>query len=419
MHIKRSYSSLFGWLLLAAIFVMLLPATSSAQLSISVNFGPPPLPVYEQPPCPAEGYIWTPGYWAYNPDYGDYYWVPGTWVLAPQPGFLWTPAWWGWDGGVFLFHEGFWGPHVGFYGGIVYGFGYTGEGYEGGRWDHDRFYYNQTVNNVNVTNIHNTYNTTVINNTTVNRVSYNGGEGGVTARPRPEDEVAARERHLPPVPAQSEHIQAARSNPELRASANQGKPPVAATPKPGAFRDRAVVPAKAAGGTYTPPPNRGGGRPEGNSAVPRPGNNVPRPGNNASRPENNPAARPENNVPRPGDNAPRPENNNVPRPPVPGHAKDLQPHERPAPVNTGNAKQDQKYQQQQDKLYQRQEQEHQKLQQKQEQEHQRMQQRNADEARRQQMEQKHQQQTQQMEQKHNQQEQKMQSKQQPRPSGHQ
>ena len=28
---------------------------------------------------PGPGYIWTPGYWAYDPADG-YYWVPGTWV---------------------------------------------------------------------------------------------------------------------------------------------------------------------------------------------------------------------------------------------------------------------------------------------------------------------------------------------------
>ena len=27
---------------------------------------PPPLPVYEQPPPPGDGYIWTPGYWAWG-----------------------------------------------------------------------------------------------------------------------------------------------------------------------------------------------------------------------------------------------------------------------------------------------------------------------------------------------------------------
>ena len=79
-----------------------------AGIFISVGFAPPALPVYALPPIPGDGYIWTPGYWAYG-DAG-YYWVPGTWVLAPQPGYLWTPAYWGFEGGAYGFHEGYWGP---------------------------------------------------------------------------------------------------------------------------------------------------------------------------------------------------------------------------------------------------------------------------------------------------------------------
>jgi YXWGXW repeat-containing protein len=362
-------------LLLFALVLLSLSAAAFAQIGISVSFGPPALPVYEQPICPQPGYLWTPGYWAWDPDINDYYWVPGTWVLAPEVGFLWTPPWWGWEGGVFLFHEGYWGPHVGFYGGIAYGFGYFGRGFEGGRWDNGQFFYNRSVTNINVTNIHNVYNTTVINNNvTVNRVSYNGSEGGITARPTPEEESAARERHVAPVAAQTEHIQAARSNPQLRASVNQGRPAIAATPRPGAFNDRGTVKAKAAGAPYTP-------RPQGKASAPaeRGGNNVPRP----------PAS----------------------------HASELQSHERPPAPNTGNPKLDQKYQQQQNKLYSKMDQEHQKLQQKQDQEHQRLQQRNASEAQKQQVEQKHQQQTQQLEQRHQQQIQHLQERQQPRPPG--
>jgi len=117
-----------------------LPGTASAQVAVefSVGFAPPALPVYEQPICPGEGYIWTPGYWAWDDDDGDYYWVPGTWVVAPRVGYLWTPGYWGWGGEAYVFHVGYWGPVVGFYGGIDYGWGYTGRGYYGGRWDHDR-----------------------------------------------------------------------------------------------------------------------------------------------------------------------------------------------------------------------------------------------------------------------------------------
>jgi hypothetical protein len=213
------------------VLVLILAYPVFAQVDISVSFGPPALPVYEQPLCPAEGYIWTAGYWAYDPDYG-YYWVPGTWVLAPEVGYLWTPPWWGWEGSGYSFHQGYWGPEVGFYGGINYGYGYFGHGFEGGRWQGNSFYYNRSVMNVNVTNIRNVYNTTVINRGGENRVSYNGGNSDLTARPTPGEEAAARGRHIPPIAAQTEHRQQAHGNPELRASANQGKPPIAATEDP-------------------------------------------------------------------------------------------------------------------------------------------------------------------------------------------
>ena len=71
---------------LFALVMVVVSATSFAQIGVSVSFGPPALPVYEQPLCPGDGYIWTPGYWAYDYDYGDYYWVPGTWVWLRRLG---------------------------------------------------------------------------------------------------------------------------------------------------------------------------------------------------------------------------------------------------------------------------------------------------------------------------------------------
>jgi hypothetical protein len=288
---------LFGLVLLS------LSAASFAQLSISVSFAPPELPVYEQPLCPGDGYLWTPGYWAYANDFDDYYWVPGTWVMAPEVGLLWTPAYWGWGGNGYVFYDGYWGPQVGFYGGISYGYGYFGEGYQGGRWQNGQFYYNRSVSNVSVTNIHNVYNTTVVNST-VNRVSYNGGNGGITARPTPQDEVVAHEKHIPPVAAQAQHAQAARAKPELRASVNHGTPPVAATPKPGALNDRAVVSAKQAGTPYNPPVKHAVAQPVTHTPVVHPENNTSHASQPVSnnRPEPNrtpaaqqPTARPEPN----------------------------------------------------------------------------------------------------------------------------
>ena len=89
--------------LLLALLALAFVEPVFAQLSVTVAFGPPALPIYDQPLCLGDGFLWIPGYWAYDPDYG-YFWVPGTWVEAPEPGFLWTPGWWGWEGGGFLFH---------------------------------------------------------------------------------------------------------------------------------------------------------------------------------------------------------------------------------------------------------------------------------------------------------------------------
>ena len=133
---------------------------------------PPPLPEYTQPPCPAPGYIWTPGYWSYAPQ--GYYWVPGGLDATAAAGLPVDAGFLGIRSRRVSIQLRLLGPAYGYYGGINYGYGYTGMGYQGGYWNNNRFYYNRSVNNVNVTNITNVYNRTVINNTTLNRVSYNG-----------------------------------------------------------------------------------------------------------------------------------------------------------------------------------------------------------------------------------------------------
>jgi len=311
--------------MLFALVMLAMSAASFARVGVSVRVAPPELPVYEQPICPGDGYLWTPGYWGWN---DDYYWIPGTWVMPPEVGFLWTPGYWGWGDDGFMFNEGYWGMSVGFYGGIDYGFGYFGHGYEGGRWDNGHFFYNRSLNNVDANVIHNVYNENV-NETTVNHVSYNGGKGGIDARATAQEEAAAHARHIPAVAAQTQHAWAARNDPQQRFSANHGAPPVTATSRP-------------------------------NTSV---------------------------------------------------HPKDLPPIEHPAASNTGNAKRDQKYQKQQDKLIAKQNKDRQKLQQKQDKEHEQLTKQKADTAKTQQVEQRHQEQTQKMQQGHTQQMQQMQQRQ--------
>jgi len=216
--------------LFLALLVFLVPAVSRAQvaLGVSIRVGPPALPVYEQPPCPQEGYMWTPGYWAYG-DVG-YYWVPGVWVAPPRVGVLWTPGYWGWNEGVYVFHAGYWGPHIGFYGGVNYGFGYGGVGFVGGEWRGGHFAYNTAVVNVNRTVIHNTYvnRTVIVNNREVNRTSFSGGPGGINARPTRNEISASHESHIQATRMQTSHEHLAVSNRANFASENHGRPATAA-----------------------------------------------------------------------------------------------------------------------------------------------------------------------------------------------
>lgn len=346
--------------LLIALMLLAGATVSFAQVrvGVAITVAPPLLPVYEQPVCPGDGYLWTPGYWSWGDD--DYFWVPGTWILAPEPGFLWTPGYWGWGDGSYIWNAGFWGPTVGFYGGIDYGFGYFGVGFVGGRWDHGHFFYNRSITNVNVTVIHNVYNERV-EHETVNHVSFNG-PNGIDRRPNAAEEAAAHERHVGPVHDQIEHVDAARGNRDLRADVNHGKPPIAATERANDFKGNGVVAAREAGGAYTPREGQAGEERAGGATSPT-------------------------------------------------HVKDLPPMERPAAPNTGNAKMDKKYTQQQNKMIAQQEKDRQKLQKQQDKEDQRMVKQNADATRRQQQEQTHHQQTQQMVQRHTEQRQTMQTRQ--------
>ncbi|MGH8202434.1 MAG: YXWGXW repeat-containing protein [Steroidobacteraceae bacterium] len=246
MHI-RFLRGLFPALVLAA-----LPAVSSAALfvGVSVDIAPPALPVYVQPPCPEPGYLWSPGYWAW--DEGAYYWVPGTWVLPPQVGFLWTPGYWGWNDGGYFWHAGYWGPHVGFYGGVNYGFGYDGVGFDGGYWRGRSFMYNRAVVHVGPTFVTNVYSRPVEYRGGHAHVSFNGGPGGVVAHASRAQMAAAHDHHVAFTSVQQRQQRMAFADRSLRADNNHGRPPIAATARATVFHGGATYAARAAGGHYTP-----------------------------------------------------------------------------------------------------------------------------------------------------------------------
>jgi hypothetical protein len=275
----------------AAVFVV--PANAQISVDVRVDVAPPPLPYYEQPVIPADGYLWVPGYWAWDPVAVDYYWVPGTWVEPPQRDLLWTPSYWGWNEGRYAFYPGYWGHEVGFYGGVDYGYGYNGDGYYGGRWNNGAFFYNRTVNNVESVHITNIYNETVVVHNNSTRVSFNGGNGGIALRPTPQQEAFGRERHVEATTVQRQQVETASRDRSLFSKQNHGEPAIAATPRAGVFQGAGVV-----RGSRTPVAARPGNEPLPNGA--RPG---AEPNREAPRPEERPgsAEAPRPNEPRPGE----------------------------------------------------------------------------------------------------------------------
>jgi hypothetical protein len=172
---------------------------------------PPPLPDDEQPSCPDEGYLWTPGYWAWNA--AGYYWTPGAWVQPPRVDVLWTPGYWQYVDAVYVFHRGYWAEHIGYYGGINYGFGYFGTGFVGGRWINHSFVYNRSASHVDARRIHHTYSESV--DAGINRVSYNGGPGGTRSLMTAGEKALATQQHFPATAAQRQNSARAARTPAL------------------------------------------------------------------------------------------------------------------------------------------------------------------------------------------------------------
>jgi len=236
--INSKYFSLRSGLLAATILaspLLLDHAKAQPVIGISITIAPPLLPVYVQPPMPEMGYVWTPGYWAYGAV--GYYWIPGAWIQPPEVGYLWTPPYWGWNNGYYAFNPGYWGRHVGYYGGVNYGYGYGGNGYDGGRWNGQHFEYNRAANNFGSVHVVNAYqsNLTVVNHT---NVSYTGGAGGLRTEPSAQDRQAAHDSHIAPTTDQVRHVDAAMANPDYT-SHNNGHPAGPATPRPATLGETA------------------------------------------------------------------------------------------------------------------------------------------------------------------------------------
>ncbi len=200
-------------------------AASPGEADIRTAEVPPPLQDDVPPPSPDDASLWAPAYWAWGG--GGYYWVPGAWVQPPRPGMLWTPAYWSFAGAVYVFHPGYWAPHVGFYGGINYGFGYPGIGFTGGRWVGNAFVRTASP----------------AGGAGARRVSYNGGPGGINALPTPQERAVASEPHLPMTPLQHQSLHQAAGMPTLAARSAAPAPTVARSVAANTHRAAARIPA--------------------------------------------------------------------------------------------------------------------------------------------------------------------------------
>lgn len=79
-------------------------AAALAQVRFSIQVGPPP-PMYEPIPMMAPGYVWAPGYWAWNND--RHIWVRGR-TIVQRTGYRWEPDRWEQRGDGYYRQPGSW-----------------------------------------------------------------------------------------------------------------------------------------------------------------------------------------------------------------------------------------------------------------------------------------------------------------------
>ena len=103
---------------------------------------------------------------------------------------------------------------------------------------------------------------TLVERHEMSRVSFNGGPGGLRARPSAAERLAMSGRHAGPTVLQRQHEQGAAGMPGLHASENGGRPQILTTRLPADFshpgpglRNHPMPPA----GAYGHAPRQGGG----------------------------------------------------------------------------------------------------------------------------------------------------------------
>lgn len=76
--------------ILALSLALVVGGNASAQVNFSIVLAPPD-PVYEMVPIMPPGYVWAPGYWAWNHD--RHIWMRGR-SMVQRAGYRWEPDRW-------------------------------------------------------------------------------------------------------------------------------------------------------------------------------------------------------------------------------------------------------------------------------------------------------------------------------------
>jgi hypothetical protein len=95
-------------MLLAGVSLLAASSAALARVDVNIEIGvPPPVAVIETAPAPRVGYVYAPGYWAW--DGHRHIWVRGR-TIAERPGYTWVPDRWEPVGGRYRFVQGYWAP---------------------------------------------------------------------------------------------------------------------------------------------------------------------------------------------------------------------------------------------------------------------------------------------------------------------
>jgi hypothetical protein len=89
---------------LMSLGALAVPTTALADVSVSVQFGPP-APIYERVPAPRPGQVWAPGHYEYR--HGRYVWNKGTWLKA-RPGYAYHQPRWEQRNGRWVYQQSRW-----------------------------------------------------------------------------------------------------------------------------------------------------------------------------------------------------------------------------------------------------------------------------------------------------------------------